>query len=427
MRVRDVTHVPGPSGGYTLERFYLDQLFTLYVGGGKQYADFHVLADGQELAVKRTDPVVLRSAGLPGFLPWPDGRSPGGWLLLLVVCGSGAALLVVLMRVAERLEVPRRPVPAGLALCLVTVLAVPPLPAYAGGGGGGPTTSRRWLLNDPLGSATVLLTPDGLAEREVLYRPFGGIYAETGGDPDATIFAGHRLERNSDLYYMQARWQDPETGTFVSVDPVVADGRDPQSYNAYAYARNNPISYSDPTGMNVDDWPDGIEVRTVYAGPPDPPPAHIEFDSSSFGGSSNGGASGAALAGIGGTGTGTGAGLGNPPTATPKGPKEPDESKEEGFKVKLSLQVHGHDVIDTAKDVAKATKLNDSAAGRAIDAVDQARKGVPTSKPNASVTIFLNYVGEHGSSPPSPSQPLTTPVPSQIGNQTVVGGFTFKW
>lgn len=42
---------------------------------------------------------------------------------------------------------------------------------------------------------------------------------------------------------------DPQTGTFLSVDPMVTDRWDPQSYNAYSYARNNPNSITDPTGM----------------------------------------------------------------------------------------------------------------------------------------------------------------------------------
>lgn len=48
---------------------------------------------------------------------------------------------------------------------------------------------------------------------------------------------------------MQARWYDPGAGTFLSVDPVVANAFDPQSLNAYAYARNNPVNVVDPTGM----------------------------------------------------------------------------------------------------------------------------------------------------------------------------------
>ena len=62
-----------------------------------------------------------------------------------------------------------------------------------------------------------------------------------------------------------ARWMDPTTGTFLSVDPVVPAYDDPQSLNAYAYARNNPITLDDPTGMCPSEcWygyvPDGVPV-----------------------------------------------------------------------------------------------------------------------------------------------------------------------
>src|SRR5206468_3649502 len=61
-------------------------------------------------------------------------------------------------------------------------------------------------------------------------------------------FAGHPEQAETGLHYMNARWLDPETGSFASVDPVVAAVGDPQSFNAYAYARNNPIAAADPTG-----------------------------------------------------------------------------------------------------------------------------------------------------------------------------------
>jgi hypothetical protein len=41
---------------------------------------------------------------------------------------------------------------------------------------------------------------------------------------------------------------DPVTGTFVSVDPITRAGQ-PQRLNAYSYANNNPISLTDPLGL----------------------------------------------------------------------------------------------------------------------------------------------------------------------------------
>ena len=50
------------------------------------------------------------------------------------------------------------------------------------------------------------------------------------------------------LVSVGARYYDPALGRFVSVDPVM-DLADPQQWHGYAYANNNPITWSDPTGL----------------------------------------------------------------------------------------------------------------------------------------------------------------------------------
>ena len=50
------------------------------------------------------------------------------------------------------------------------------------------------------------------------------------------------------LVQVGARYYDPALGRFVSVDPVM-DLADPQQWHGYAYANNNPITWSDPTGL----------------------------------------------------------------------------------------------------------------------------------------------------------------------------------
>ena len=47
---------------------------------------------------------------------------------------------------------------------------------------------------------------------------------------------------------MNARVYDPGTGRFLSPDPVVQSLHDGQAHNRYAYARNNPLRYVDPSG-----------------------------------------------------------------------------------------------------------------------------------------------------------------------------------
>jgi uncharacterized protein RhaS with RHS repeats len=52
------------------------------------------------------------------------------------------------------------------------------------------------------------------------------------------------------LYYYRARHYDPETGRFLHVDPLADDF---PSWTPYHYVHNNPLRYTDPTGMSADD------------------------------------------------------------------------------------------------------------------------------------------------------------------------------
>ncbi len=54
---------------------------------------------------------------------------------------------------------------------------------------------------------------------------------------------------DAQLIDLNARVYDPLLAKFMSPDPVIADQDDSQSWNAYAYAHNNPMSKEDPTGL----------------------------------------------------------------------------------------------------------------------------------------------------------------------------------
>jgi len=53
----------------------------------------------------------------------------------------------------------------------------------------------------------------------------------------------------TELYYLQSRYYDPETGKFLNADTM--EYLDPESINGlnlYAYCGNDPVMYSDPSG-----------------------------------------------------------------------------------------------------------------------------------------------------------------------------------
>jgi RHS repeat-associated protein len=59
---------------------------------------------------------------------------------------------------------------------------------------------------------------------------------------------GQYEDSDTGLTYLNARYYDPILGRFLSPDPLMNPG-DPRTLDPYRYADNNPISYTDPSGL----------------------------------------------------------------------------------------------------------------------------------------------------------------------------------
>ena len=124
----------------------------------------------------------------------------------------------------------------------------------------------RYLTPDPLGSTRVVTAEDQSVLSRHDYLPFGEEigaalgnrdqasggtgYTASRADGPAQKFTGKERDNKSGLDYFGARYYGGARGRFTSVDPENASGdpADPQSWNGYAYARNNPLLYVDPDG-----------------------------------------------------------------------------------------------------------------------------------------------------------------------------------
>jgi RHS repeat-associated protein len=71
------------------------------------------------------------------------------------------------------------------------------------------------------------------------------------GDGVRQKFTGKERDAETGLDYFNARYYANAAGRFSSADPLLSSGRvgDPQSWNRYSYAVNNPLKYVDPTGL----------------------------------------------------------------------------------------------------------------------------------------------------------------------------------
>ena len=79
------------------------------------------------------------------------------------------------------------------------------------------------------------------------FDPFGNPRGATVAWVDNRGFLGKVADPASSLTDIGARWYDPAAGAFVSVDPLLEVG-DPMQLGGYAYAGNDPVSASDPSG-----------------------------------------------------------------------------------------------------------------------------------------------------------------------------------
>jgi len=108
--------------------------------------------------------------------------------------------------------------------------------------------TNLFYLRDHLGSTTGMTNAAGVPVERAQYEVFG---TNAGTVMNRFGFTGRELEPTTGLVYFRARWLDPFQGRFFSEDPIGFEG----GFNAYLYARNNPINFNDPLGLSpCDSW-----------------------------------------------------------------------------------------------------------------------------------------------------------------------------
>jgi RHS repeat-associated protein len=111
------------------------------------------------------------------------------------------------------------------------------------------TNGLVYLLGDHLGSTSITSDPvDGDKLSELRFKGWGETRYSLTSAPTDRRFTGQIEEAGIGLYFYNARFYDSALGRFTSADTLIPGARDVQAWDRYAYVRNNPVNYTDPTG-----------------------------------------------------------------------------------------------------------------------------------------------------------------------------------
>ena len=130
-------------------------------------------------------------------------------------------------------------------------------------------SAPNFVATDHLKSTQVITDATGAPIEVQDYAPFGALTLnnKTGLYDSQRKYIGQEFDQDTGLSYLNARYYNSNIGRFISQDPMFWNFdqswlSDPQNQNSYSYARNNPITMSDPSGK----WAEvGIKDITLFS------------------------------------------------------------------------------------------------------------------------------------------------------------------
>jgi RHS repeat-associated protein len=106
-------------------------------------------------------------------------------------------------------------------------------------------SATSYYERDGLGSITSLTAANGTVAQSYTYDSFGNVTNSSGSLTNFFRYTARDYDTETNLYYYRARYYDPTSGRFTSEDPLGLRG----GVNRYAYTRNSPTNFIDPSGL----------------------------------------------------------------------------------------------------------------------------------------------------------------------------------
>lgn len=101
---------------------------------------------------------------------------------------------------------------------------------------------------DGLGSVRSLTNLSGTETDDYVYEAFGQLEHATSTTPNSFRYTGEQYDPNLGFCYLRARYYDPATGRFPTMDTYQGRVHEPQTLHKYLYVHGDPVNNFDPSG-----------------------------------------------------------------------------------------------------------------------------------------------------------------------------------
>ncbi len=110
--------------------------------------------------------------------------------------------------------------------------------------------SKYYYLYNGHGDVIQMVDTNGKIVNNYKYDVWGNLLVDDESVPNLFKYAGEVYDEETGLYYLRARYYNPQIGRFLGEDAYEGQITNPLSLNHYTYCYNNPLSYVDKDGHN---------------------------------------------------------------------------------------------------------------------------------------------------------------------------------
>ena len=116
---------------------------------------------------------------------------------------------------------------------------------------------QYYYIKNLQGDVVAIANAAGTILVEYAYDAWGDVISITGteantiGAVNPIRYRGYYFDTDTEFYYLNSRYYDPEIRRFINADGYVSTGQGFVGYNMYTYCLNNPVIYADYTGEDA--------------------------------------------------------------------------------------------------------------------------------------------------------------------------------